>query len=77
MEETHIPGAAVAVSHEGEPIYAKGFGVSDLATKKPVDPNTIFGIASVSKSFIFRRSCHKVHTGVDDFGRLGYVRDKD
>jgi len=51
MEETHIPGAAVAVSHEGEPIYAKGFGVSDLATKKPVDPNTIFGIASVSKSF--------------------------
>ncbi|HON86778.1 MAG TPA: serine hydrolase domain-containing protein, partial [Bacillota bacterium] len=49
MEETHIPGAAVAVSHEGEPIYAKGFGISDLATKKPVDPDTIFGIASVSK----------------------------
>ncbi len=51
MDEMHIAGAAVAVSSNGEPIYAKGFGVRDLCTKKPVDPNTIFGIASVSKSF--------------------------
>src|SRR5690606_11487835 len=32
-------------------IYAKGFGVRDLETRDLVTPETIFGCASVSKSF--------------------------
>ncbi|MGI6163828.1 MAG: serine hydrolase [Bacillota bacterium] len=51
MEERHIAGAAVAVSRDNKVIYAKGFGVRDLSTGEPVNPETIFGIASVSKSF--------------------------
>jgi len=51
MEENHIVGAAVAVAGPKEVIYAKGFGVKNLETKEPVTPNTIFGCASVSKSF--------------------------
>ncbi|MCD8509040.1 MAG: beta-lactamase family protein [Bacillus sp. (in: Bacteria)] len=51
MEEEKIPGVAVAVSRQGELIYEKGFGYRDLKNKVPVTPNTIFGIASVSKSF--------------------------
>ncbi len=50
MEDEHIAGAAVAVSQHGEVIYQKGFGVSDLSTQKPVTPETIFGIASITKS---------------------------
>ena len=38
-------------SHKSSVIYAKGFGVKDVETKDPADPETIFGCASVSKSF--------------------------
>ncbi len=51
MHEEHIAGAAVAVSRDGEIIYANGFGVRDEATQRPVTPETLFGIASISKSF--------------------------
>lgn len=51
MEENHIVGAAVAVADAEEVLYAKGFGVKDLESREPVDAETIFGCASVSKSF--------------------------
>ncbi len=51
MHENNILGAAVAVSKAGETIYRRGFGVRDEETQKPVTASTIFGIASVTKSF--------------------------
>lgn len=51
MEKEQVPGLAVAISRGGEVIYQKGFGVRDRETLEPVTPATIFGIASVSKSF--------------------------
>lgn len=51
MEDEPIAGAAVAVSQAGKTIYQKGFGVRDLNTNEPVTPETIFGTASVTKSF--------------------------
>ncbi len=51
MERENIVGAAVAVSKGDELIYQKGFGFRDKENKLPVTPNTVMGIASVSKSF--------------------------
>lgn len=51
MKQDNIPGCAVAVSLGGKIIFQKGFGYRDLMTKQPVTPETIFGIASVTKSF--------------------------
>jgi CubicO group peptidase (beta-lactamase class C family) len=51
MEAEHIPGVAIAVSKNGKIIYQKGFGVKDVESQKPVTPDTIFGVASVTKSF--------------------------
>src|SRR5699024_8931886 len=51
MKEEHIPGVAIAVSKDGHIVYEKGFGVRDFETKRPVTPETIFGTASVTKSF--------------------------
>lgn len=51
MREEHIAGASVAVSKDGEVIYQKGFGVRNIATGEPVTPETMMGIASISKSF--------------------------
>jgi CubicO group peptidase (beta-lactamase class C family) len=46
-----VPGIAVAVVKDGKVIHAKGYGISSLNTKKKVDENTLFGIASNSKAF--------------------------
>ena len=51
MLEEHIPGVAVAVSKNGKIIYQQGFGQRNVEKGLPVTPDTIMGIASVSKSF--------------------------
>lgn len=50
-ERWGIPGLAVAVVKDDEVVYARGFGVRKLGEPQPVDENTLFGIASVSKAF--------------------------
>jgi CubicO group peptidase (beta-lactamase class C family) len=49
MRKYAIPGAAVAVMHDGRLIYARGFGYADVENKIPVQPDALFRIASVSK----------------------------
>ena len=49
---THqIPGAALAVSYNGALVYARGFGYADVASSTPVQPDSLFRTASVSKLF--------------------------
>ncbi|GAA1458672.1 serine hydrolase [Williamsia maris] len=50
MRTTGTPGMAVAVVHGGKQVYAKGFGVANMATGAKVDADTVFQLASVSKS---------------------------
>jgi CubicO group peptidase (beta-lactamase class C family) len=45
------PGMAVAVVRDTQVVYAKGFGWADVETRRPVTPETIFYIASTTKSF--------------------------
>lgn len=52
MKQNHIAGTALAVSQQGKIIYQNGFGLSDLTTKQPISPETIFGTASITKSFV-------------------------
>ena len=51
MEREHIAGAAIAVAQHGSVLFQKGFGYRDVEQQLPVTPDTIFGVASVSKSF--------------------------
>ncbi|MDO7854339.1 serine hydrolase [Hymenobacter convexus] len=46
-----VPGIAVAVVKDGQVVMARGYGVSSLKTKAPLDANTLFGIASNTKAF--------------------------
>ena len=45
------PGAAIAVTRDGEIIYTQGYGTANLEYDIPITPATIFDIASVSKQF--------------------------
>src|SRR5882762_4516054 len=50
IQENVVPGIAIAVVFQDKVVYAKGFGVRDVNTKAPVDADTVFQLASVSKS---------------------------
>lgn len=45
------PGAAVLVMKDDQILFDKGYGIADIETKAPIDGNTFFNIASVSKQF--------------------------
>jgi CubicO group peptidase (beta-lactamase class C family) len=45
------PGMSIAVVRDTQVIYAKGFGWADVEARRPVTPETIFYIASTTKSF--------------------------
>ncbi|WP_305687027.1 serine hydrolase [Microbacterium sp.] len=49
LEQTGVPGAAVAVVSNGEVVFEEGYGVRDVTTGEPVDAGTVFQIASLSK----------------------------
>ncbi len=50
MAETGVPGVSVAVVHGGEVAYAAGFGEREVGTGEKVDADTVFQLASLSKS---------------------------
>ncbi|NQV49432.1 MAG: beta-lactamase family protein, partial [Candidatus Marinimicrobia bacterium] len=46
-----IPGISIGLVYDQELIYAKGFGFADLEQKSPVNPDTPFRMASITKTF--------------------------
>jgi len=57
------PGLAAMVRKNGHTVYAKGFGVRDLRTKAPIDPQTNFRLASFTKQFTAMAIMLLVHDG--------------
>jgi CubicO group peptidase (beta-lactamase class C family) len=51
LAEIEAAGVTCAVVKDNKVIYHHNFGVKDLATKEPVDDQTLWRIASISKSF--------------------------
>lgn len=51
LAEWGVPGTALCIVKDGKFLYAKGYGVKNIKTNAPVTANTLFGIASCSKSF--------------------------
>ena len=49
MARTGVPGLSVAVVHGEQVAYLKGFGVRRAGGAEPVDPDTVFQLASMSK----------------------------
>lgn len=68
MKSTGIPGMAVAVVHGGKLLYAKGFGVKDVGKgdgqDNRVDADTVFQLASVSKSVGSTVIAHEVSSNL-------------
>lgn len=63
MARTGVPGMAIAVVHGGKVVYAKGFGVREAGNPAKVDADTVFQLASVSKSIGATVVAQQVGTG--------------
>src|SRR5262245_6255460 len=50
LKEYQVPGAAVAVVQNGKALLLKGYGIRDVTKPGAVDENTIFQLASVTKT---------------------------
>ncbi len=47
----NTPGAAVGIYQGGQLVYKKGFGLANLEYDIPIQPGTVFHVASISKQF--------------------------
>lgn len=51
FDRADAPGMSVLVLHAGKPVFARGYGLADLAACVPCSTNTNFRLASVTKQF--------------------------
>ena len=49
MERTGVPGLAIVIVHDDDVKYLRGYGVREVGRPDPVDPDTVFQLASMSK----------------------------
>ena len=52
MREARLPGFSIAIVQDGTTVYAEGFGARDPKRNLPATPDTLYGIGSVTKSFV-------------------------
>jgi CubicO group peptidase (beta-lactamase class C family) len=63
LKSDNAPGAGVLVVKDGKPVYQQGYGVTDLRTRKKINEQTNFRLASVSKQFTAMAVMLLVHDG--------------
>jgi len=63
LKTAEIPGAAALVVKNGEILFERGYGVTDLKTLHEIDEGTNFRLASVTKQFTAMAIMLLVHDG--------------
>jgi CubicO group peptidase (beta-lactamase class C family) len=64
-----VPGVSVAVFKDGEILWARGFGLADAETGRPVTAETLFQAASISKPVAGLAVLRLVEEGILDLDR--------
>ncbi len=64
MQRFGVPGMSVAVIRDFEVHWAKGYGTADVVTGAPVDTQTLFQAASISKPVTAMAALAAVQTGL-------------
>ena len=69
MAKSEVPDIAGCVVKDGQMVYAKGFGVAELGTDRPMTPQTVFKAASVTKTLTAVAIMQLVEQGKVDWTR--------
>ena len=68
MSKHRVPGLSIAVIRDAEIMWSQGFGVKSVVTREPVNPDTVFEAASLSKpafAYPVLKMCEKGKLGLD------------
>ncbi len=49
LDKDNTVGFSIAIAHDDQTVFSKGFGLANIASNTPATENTIYAIASVSK----------------------------
>ncbi|MEU8780248.1 serine hydrolase domain-containing protein [Streptomyces sp. NPDC048637] len=66
LAEHGCPSVSVAVAERGEVILAAAYGTADAATGRPATPDTVYGLASITKPMTATAVCHAADEGLLD-----------
>ncbi len=69
METANVPGLSMAVVQEGQIFWKKAFGVRSRETNEPVDENTMFEAASLTKTVTAYAAMRLVERGELDLDK--------
>lgn len=69
MAQERIPGLAIAIIDENKIIWTEGFGYTDFNKERPVTPETIFSIQSMSKTITATAEMIAVQDGLIDLDK--------
>lgn len=69
LKEYQVPGAAVAAIQDGKVVLLKGYGVRDVTKPDAVNENTIFQLASVTKTLTGAAAATVVDDGKLDWDK--------
>ena len=50
IQQDHLAGGSMTIAHRGRVVLSRGYGLADVAAGKPVTPETLFSIASITKA---------------------------
>jgi CubicO group peptidase (beta-lactamase class C family) len=67
LSETKLPSIAVSIIEDGEVVHARGFGYKDVSAALPATERTLYGVGSITKSFIALSIAKLVEAGKMDF----------
>lgn len=63
LKQYNIPGGALSIARGGQLVYANGYGFADVQNRVPFRPDTLFCLASCSKSLTAAACLHLVDQG--------------
>lgn len=64
MQFYHVPGLSLAVIHDGEVEWARGYGSKETGKPEPISPDTLFQAASISKPVAAMAALSLVEKGI-------------
>lgn len=64
LTQRTVPGLAIALTHQRETIWSRGFGLSSTATRQLVTPTTIFEACSLSKPVVAYAALRLCDSGI-------------
>jgi len=63
---TQSPGLGVLVMRDGTVLHRRGYGLADIVSKKPVDADSLFDLASLSKEMTALAAMLQIQHGLYD-----------